>query len=261
MRPPRPEPSPPAGRGDQNKLPHPDPLPRRGEGTRKALNRHRSTPPPGTTTHVHFRHLHPPARLHLGPRGDPGGAGHRLVQRPRRGPVPERRLPRLHRHHRAPGAGVEEMETSVTKPIEDIINTVSGIEELRSTTQRGHLHRHRPVPALEERRRRHAGGARQGHVDPREPARGDRDAADRQVRHLQHARAHHRRLGPPRLPRGHRDRPQEDQGAAGDRARRRRRQPRRRADSGHQRRRRHRQARLVQPLDRGRPHGAASRAS
>lgn len=35
------------------------------------------------------------------------------------------------------GASVEEMETSVTKPLEDIINTVSGIEELRSTTQEG----------------------------------------------------------------------------------------------------------------------------
>jgi HAE1 family hydrophobic/amphiphilic exporter-1 len=35
------------------------------------------------------------------------------------------------------GASVEEMETSVTKPIEDIINTVSGIEELRSTTTEG----------------------------------------------------------------------------------------------------------------------------
>jgi HAE1 family hydrophobic/amphiphilic exporter-1 len=35
------------------------------------------------------------------------------------------------------GASVEEMETSVTKPIEDIINTVSGIDELRSTTSEG----------------------------------------------------------------------------------------------------------------------------
>ena len=35
------------------------------------------------------------------------------------------------------GASVEEMETSVTKPIEDIINTVSGIDELRSTTMEG----------------------------------------------------------------------------------------------------------------------------
>ena len=36
-----------------------------------------------------------------------------------------------------PGSGVEEMETTVTRPIEDIINTVSGIDELRSTTQEG----------------------------------------------------------------------------------------------------------------------------
>ena len=35
------------------------------------------------------------------------------------------------------GASVEEMETTVTKPIEDIINTVSGIDEMRSTTQEG----------------------------------------------------------------------------------------------------------------------------
>jgi HAE1 family hydrophobic/amphiphilic exporter-1 len=35
------------------------------------------------------------------------------------------------------GAGVEEMETTVTKPIEDAINTVSGIDEMRSTTQEG----------------------------------------------------------------------------------------------------------------------------
>jgi HAE1 family hydrophobic/amphiphilic exporter-1 len=36
-----------------------------------------------------------------------------------------------------PGASVEEMETTVTKPIEDIINTVSGIDELRSVTTEG----------------------------------------------------------------------------------------------------------------------------
>ncbi len=36
-----------------------------------------------------------------------------------------------------PGASVEEMETTVTKPIEDIINTVSGIDELRSITTEG----------------------------------------------------------------------------------------------------------------------------
>src|SRR5512135_2783526 len=35
------------------------------------------------------------------------------------------------------GASVEEMESGVTKPIEEIVNTVSGIDELRSTTREG----------------------------------------------------------------------------------------------------------------------------
>jgi len=35
------------------------------------------------------------------------------------------------------GASVEEMEASVTKPIEEIVNTISGIDELRSTTREG----------------------------------------------------------------------------------------------------------------------------
>lgn len=36
-----------------------------------------------------------------------------------------------------PGASAEEMETTVTKPIEEAINTVSGVDELRSTTREG----------------------------------------------------------------------------------------------------------------------------
>src|SRR4051812_43897144 len=36
-----------------------------------------------------------------------------------------------------PGTSVEEMETGVTKRIEDVVNTVSGIDELRSTTKEG----------------------------------------------------------------------------------------------------------------------------
>ncbi|MBX3411929.1 MAG: efflux RND transporter permease subunit [Pirellulales bacterium] len=35
------------------------------------------------------------------------------------------------------GASVEEMETSITKPVEEIVNTISGIDELRSTTKEG----------------------------------------------------------------------------------------------------------------------------
>lgn len=36
-----------------------------------------------------------------------------------------------------PGAGPEEVEAQVTKPIEEAINTVSGIDELRSVTREG----------------------------------------------------------------------------------------------------------------------------
>jgi hypothetical protein len=81
-----------------------------------------------------------------------------------------------------PGASVEEMETSVTKPIEDIINTISGIEELRLDDPGGGLGRHGAVRALEERRRRAPGGPRQGQLDPPDAAGGDRDADRRQVR-------------------------------------------------------------------------------
>ncbi len=35
------------------------------------------------------------------------------------------------------GASVEEMESAVTKPVEEVVNTVSGIDELRSTTKEG----------------------------------------------------------------------------------------------------------------------------
>ncbi|MCI0701995.1 MAG: efflux RND transporter permease subunit [Planctomycetia bacterium] len=35
------------------------------------------------------------------------------------------------------GAGVDEMESSVTRPVEETVNTVSGIDELRSTTREG----------------------------------------------------------------------------------------------------------------------------
>lgn len=36
-----------------------------------------------------------------------------------------------------PGASAEEMESSVTKPLEETLNTISGIDELRSTTREG----------------------------------------------------------------------------------------------------------------------------
>jgi len=36
-----------------------------------------------------------------------------------------------------PGASAEEMETQITKPIEEVVNTIAGIEELRSGSQQG----------------------------------------------------------------------------------------------------------------------------
>src|SRR3990172_9308150 len=51
--------------------------------------------------------------------------------------LPEVELPVVTVTTTLKGASVEEMETSVTKPIEEIINTVSGIDELRSTTKEG----------------------------------------------------------------------------------------------------------------------------
>src|SRR5262245_28193979 len=36
-----------------------------------------------------------------------------------------------------PGASVEEVETTVTKPLEEAINQISGVDELRSTTREG----------------------------------------------------------------------------------------------------------------------------
>src|SRR5438876_339835 len=36
-----------------------------------------------------------------------------------------------------PGASAEEMETSVAKPIEEAINTISGVDEMRTTVREG----------------------------------------------------------------------------------------------------------------------------
>jgi HAE1 family hydrophobic/amphiphilic exporter-1 len=57
------------------------------------------------------------------------------------------------------GASVEEMETSVTKVIEEVVNTISGIDELRSTTKEGssqvviqfHLYKDGDIAAQEVR--------------------------------------------------------------------------------------------------------------
>jgi HAE1 family hydrophobic/amphiphilic exporter-1 len=46
-------------------------------------------------------------------------------------------LPRATITTTLPGASAEEMETEVTKPIEEAVNTIQGIDELRATTVEG----------------------------------------------------------------------------------------------------------------------------
>ena len=157
-----------------------------------------------------------------------------------------------------PGASVEEMETTVTKPIEDIINTVSGIDELRSIDPGGRVDRHGAVPAVEERRRGRAGSARQGQHDPRRAARRHRSRRSstsstpasmpvmtiavsgrrdfREVTEIARKQIKERLETVSGVGRG---------------------QPRRRPDPGDERRRRHRQAGRLRPVGRGRPPGAA----
>jgi HAE1 family hydrophobic/amphiphilic exporter-1 len=38
---------------------------------------------------------------------------------------------------RLPGASAEEIETQITKPIEEIVNTINGIDELRANSDQG----------------------------------------------------------------------------------------------------------------------------
>ena len=153
------------------------------------------------------------------------------------------------------GASVEEMETSVTKPLEEIINTVSGIDELRSTTKEGDLEDRRPVRAGEEPRRGGPGSPRQDLHDPLPAPRGHRPADHRQARPQRHAGHADRRLRPAADAGNHRDRPQADQGGPGGHAGRGGRDPGGRAAAGGQRLRRHRQADRLRPVDRGRAPG------
>ena len=61
---------------------------------------------------------------------------------------------------RLPGAAPEQVETEVTDKIEEAVNTISGIDELRSTSSEGVSQVIVDVPAREEHRRRGAGSAR-----------------------------------------------------------------------------------------------------
>jgi len=51
--------------------------------------------------------------------------------------MPKTDMPVVFVNTSLPGASAEEIETSITKPIEEVVNTIAGIDELRSTSQQG----------------------------------------------------------------------------------------------------------------------------
>ena len=59
-----------------------------------------------------------------------------------------------------PGAAPEEIETEITKKIEDAVNTISHIDEVRSTSSGGAFAGDRSLSAGEERRRGRPGSSR-----------------------------------------------------------------------------------------------------
>ena len=61
-----------------------------------------------------------------------------------------------------PGSSPEQIETEITKKIEGAVNTISGIDELRSTSVEGRSQVTVTVPPREGRRRRGPGSPRQG---------------------------------------------------------------------------------------------------
>jgi hypothetical protein len=55
----------------------------------------------------------------------------------RRRPVPQGRLPERLDHHAQTGAAPEEIETDITDKIERAVNTIAGIDEMRSVSTEG----------------------------------------------------------------------------------------------------------------------------
>ena len=90
------------------------------------------------SSHGHLGHLHPPAGVHHHARARAGGARAGVVHAARRRARSRTSTcPSSWSRRRCAGASVEEMESRVTKPVEEAVNTVSGIDELRSTTREG----------------------------------------------------------------------------------------------------------------------------
>ncbi len=91
-----------------------------------------------------------------------------------------------------PGAAPEQIETEITDKIEEAVNTISGIDELRSTSSEGVSLVIDRVPARQGHRRRRAGSARQDQQRAAAPAEDDRAAARREVRSRRRAGAERR---------------------------------------------------------------------
>ncbi len=81
-----------------------------------------------------------------------------------------------------PGAAPEQIETEITDKIEEGVNTISGIDELRSTSSEGISQVIVSFVLEKDARRRGAGSARQGQRRPAAAAEDDPAAARRQVR-------------------------------------------------------------------------------
>ncbi len=92
------------------------------------------------------------------------------------------RLSHRRRHDPLPGAAPEEVETEITDKIEEAVNTISGIDELRSNSSEGVSQVIVAFLLEKDARRRRAGSARPR--EPRAPAAPahDRSADGREVR-------------------------------------------------------------------------------
>ena len=128
----------------------------------------------------------------------------------RRRPLPEGRLPDDHHHHHLAGAAPEEIETEITDKIEEAVNTISGIDQLQSTSSEGVslvivqfvLEKDTDVAAQEVRDK--------VNTHPRRPAEGRRSADHPEARSRRRSRcSRHRPLRPGADPRHHRVRRQE----------------------------------------------------
>ena len=81
-----------------------------------------------------------------------------------------------------PGAAPEEVETEITDKIEEAVNTISGIDELRSISTEGVSQVFVTLHARQGRRRRRAGGARPLSTGAARSARGHQTPGRQQAR-------------------------------------------------------------------------------